>query len=57
MADVREHLKPTDIIAIVGMVLLAALYGITRESDLKMGLLALILFQTGRLSVKRPDVT
>lgn len=56
MTDVREHLRPTDIIAILALVLLAVLYGITRDQEFKMALLGLILFQTGRLSVKRPDV-
>lgn len=46
----REHIAPTDIVCIVFVVVLAILYGITRDADFKVALLGLILFQSGRLS-------
>lgn len=46
----REHIAPTDIVCIVFVVVLATLYGITRDPDFKMALLGLVLFATGRLS-------
>lgn len=50
MTDSREHLTPTDIVAMLCIVVLAGLYAVTREAELKTALLALVLFQTGRLS-------
>lgn len=52
MTNSREHMAPTDWLCIVAMVLMAALYGITREVDLKSGFLGLVLFLAGRQSKK-----
>lgn len=46
----REHLAPTDILCLVAMVLVAGLYGLTREPDLKQAFLGLVLFLAGRQS-------
>lgn len=48
----REHLNPTDVLCIVALVLLAALFALTREADLKAAFLGLILFLAGRQSKK-----
>jgi len=48
----REHLQPTDILCLVAMVLIAGLYGLTREPDLKQAMLGLVLFLAGRQSKK-----
>jgi hypothetical protein len=48
--EARERLQPTDIICLVSMGLLAGLYAITREPDLKSAFLALIVFVGGRQS-------
>lgn len=52
MIQKREFLQPTDILCLVAMVLLAGLYGLTREPDLKSGFLGLVLFLAGRQSKK-----
>jgi hypothetical protein len=52
MTDPREHLAPTDWLCIVAMVLMSALYAITREPELKQAFLGLILFLAGRQSKK-----
>jgi hypothetical protein len=48
----REHLAPTDIICIICLVLLAALYALTRETDIRAVFLGLVMFTAGRLSKK-----
>lgn len=48
----REFLAPTDILSIVALVLLAALYSLTREPDLKNAFLGLAMFLAGRTSKK-----
>jgi hypothetical protein len=50
MTNTREYLTPTDIVAMLSIVVLGALYAVTREPELKTALLALVVFQTGRLS-------
>jgi hypothetical protein len=49
----REYLAPTDIICIVAMILLAGLYALTREPEIKQGFLGLVLFLAGRQSTKK----
>ena len=46
----REHLAPTDILCLAAMILVAALYGLTREPDLKQAFLGLVVFLAGRTS-------
>ena len=48
----RERLTPTDILCMVGMILMAALYALTREPDLKAGFMGVVLFLAGRYSKK-----
>lgn len=48
----REHLAPTDVLCLVAMVLLSALYALTREPEIKGALLGLVLFLAGRQSKK-----
>lgn len=53
----REHLAPTDILCIIAMILIAGLYGLTREPDLKQALLGMVLFLAGRQSKTRLNGT
>lgn len=46
----REHLAPTDILCLVGLILVAGLYALTREADLKSAFLGLLVFLAGRQS-------
>jgi hypothetical protein len=47
-----ERIQPADVLGVIGLVVIAILYGITREDDLKAGLLSLVMFLAGRQSQK-----
>lgn len=49
----REFLAPTDILCLTAMIVLAGLYALTREPELKQSLLGLVLFLAGRQSKKQ----
>jgi len=52
----RQYLAPTDILCLVAMILVAGLYALTRDNDLKTAFLGLIVFLAGRQSKKIMDV-
>jgi hypothetical protein len=56
VTSLHARLQPADLLGLIGLVVLAALYALTREDDLKAGLLSLVMFLAGRQSQLKPSL-